>query len=124
MLEYGGATLDAAISDTFHVDEHIARTYKLANHEQSLDAEACRGVYATIAVEIMRAVNFYSYNHPGSTLQSAWLCGGGTRNAPLVEQLRQTVSLELSPISGLLPPIAEDAWAAALFPAAIGVTQQ
>ena len=94
------------------------------NHENALEMETCRGIYRAIAVEIMRAVNFYGYSNPASALQTAWLVGGGARNAPLVEQLRQTVSLTLLPAGELLPPGRETDEALGCCPAAVGVTQQ
>lgn len=121
VIEYGGATADAAIADELHVDEHIARTYKLSNHENAQELESCRGLYNAVALEITRAVNFYGYNNPDSALQTAWVCGGGVRNEAMMAQLRETLSLELEPIAGLLPPGGGEGLE--LCPAAIGITQ-
>lgn len=122
-IEYGGAMVDAAIADALHVDEHIASAYKHADHDGALSLEGCQGVYRAIAMEIMRAVNFYHYNNAGSMLDSAWLCGGGTHNPVLMEELRQSVSLDLRPIGELLPGPSQDE-SLDLCPTAIGITQQ
>ena len=122
-VDQGGAAVDAAIAEALNVDEHIARTHKLANHNGCLELEECRAVYRAVAVDIMRAVNFYGYNNPESALRRAWICGGGVRNPVLLEQLRETVNLELRPIDELLPG-GEGAGDLALCPAAVGITQQ
>ena len=124
VVDRGGAALDAAIADSLNVDEHIARTYKLADHNSCLGLEACQSVYRSIAVEIMRAINFYGYNNPSSALGHAWLCGGGTHNALLLEHLREIIKLELRPIDEMLPPVNADSGLTALCPAAVGITQQ
>ena len=124
VVDRGGAALDAAIADSLNVDEHIARTYKLADHNGCLGLEACQSVYRSIAVEIMRAINFYGYNNPSSALGHAWLCGGGTHNALLLEHLREIIKLELRPIDEMLPPVNADSGLTALCPAAVGITQQ
>lgn len=124
VVESGGALLDGILAESFHVDEHLARTYKLTNQNGELELEACRSVYRAIAVEIMRAINFYGYNSPGSKLKTAWLCGGGSNIAPLVDQLRETLALELQPIAKLLTASGADPMELALCAAAVGVTQQ
>lgn len=124
VLEYGGAMIDTAIAEEFHVDEHLARTYKRTNYEGALERGVSQNIYSTLAVEIMRAVNFYGYNTPGSALRTAWVCGGGVRNASLMAQLGQTLNLNLLPVSGLLPPGCEEDENLILSPAAVGITQQ
>lgn len=124
VLEYGGAMIDAAIAEEFHVDEHLARTYKLTDYEGALNRNVSQNIYGTLSVEIMRAVNFYGYNTPGSALRTAWVCGGGVRNTPLMAQLSQTLNLELLPISGLLPPGCEEDENRIFSPTAVGITQQ
>lgn len=123
-IDYGGAMVDAAIADALHVDEHVAATYKQTDYEGALELDGCLGVYRSIATDIMRAVNFYHYNSPDSTLNTAWLCGGGARNAALTAYLRQSVSLDLRDIAELLPPGGENEADLVLCPAAAGITQQ
>lgn len=124
VIEFGGIQLDNAIADAFHVDVHIARARKVANREGELELQACQDQYRAMAVDLMRGINFYRYSNPGSQLDTAWLCGGGSRIVPLVEQLSETLSMELHPISDLLALFGAGAEQADLCPAAIGAAQQ
>lgn len=124
VIDIGGAAIDAAIAEAMNVDEHTAREYKLSNYNNCLDMEACKAVYRDIAVEIMRAINFYDYNNPGSTLDVAYLCGGGTKNRQLLKQIKEYVKLELRFIENIMPAAPDLNDLAALFPAAVGITQQ
>ena len=115
VVDYGGAMVDNAIADAFHVDEHIAKTYKLSNHNGGLDLEACLGIYRAVSVDIMRAINFYSYNNPGS---------GGSCIEQLTAQLQDALGLHLRPISELIPFASPENAALPLCPTAVGITQQ
>ena len=48
-------------------DPHIAANYKRANYSEVQDIQACHDLYNRVAVEIMRAVNFYGFNTPTLT---------------------------------------------------------
>lgn len=124
VIDIGGAAIDAAIADAMNVDEHMARVYKLSNFNNCLDMEVCKAVYRNIAVEIMRAINFYDYNNPGSKLEMAYLCGGGTRNRQFLKQIKEYVKLELRLIENIMPAAPDLNELAALCPAAVGITQQ
>lgn len=124
VIEYGLQLLDAAISDQFNVDEHIARTYKHANNHNELGSEAAMSFYATVALEIMRAINFYRFNSPDSDLQDIFLCGGGTKIDLLVKQIQSELPVNIHSVAELLPDSATGHLDAALCHTAIGVTMQ
>lgn len=124
IIEIGCGTVDSAIADTFHVDEHVARTYKDSNHEGAQELETARSVYNHIAVEIMKAINFYGFNNRESNLEHAYYCGGGSKIAPLIRTIGETVHLELHKIEELMPPVEENAEESALCAAALGITLQ
>lgn len=124
VIDSCGEAVDREIADEMHIDAHLARTHKISNMNGVQELDACRRIYSEVAVDIMRAINFYSYNAPGSDLTEAWLCGGSSQIEALVAQLRSTLPIVLHPISELLevsPALAPDATA---YPAAVGITLQ
>jgi len=84
VLESGLAVVDAAIADAYNVDEHLAHTYVVNNFEDCQSKEICVNAFNNIAVELMRALNFYRFSNPESTLSDIWLCGGGAYISSLV----------------------------------------
>lgn len=124
VIEYGSALVDQAIGDALNVDEYVARTYKEANHEGAQELEGPKGVYGSIAVEIMKAVNFYGFNNRESNLQNAYYCGGGARIPALLEAISHAVSLSLHRIDALMPGGAGEGALPALCAGAVGITQQ
>ena len=91
-LEAGLSLLDSVISDAKGVDIHLAHTYLLNNHEDCQTLKACTEAYERIAVELMRALNFYQFSNPDSNLTDIWISGGGAANKPLMDMIRQTLS--------------------------------
>lgn len=77
VLETGLSVVDAAIADAYNVDEHLAHTYVINNFEDCQSKEVCLNAFNNIAVELMRALNFYRFSNPDSALADIWLCGGG-----------------------------------------------
>ncbi len=84
VLESGLAVVDSAIADAYNVDEHLAHTYLVNNFEDCQSQEICVNAFNNIAVELMRALNFYRFSNPDSTLSDIWLCGGGAYISSLV----------------------------------------
>ena len=103
VLEIGLSTLDEVISDAFGVDVHLAHTYLMNNYENCLEREECLNAYENIAVELMRAMNFYRFSNPDSTLSDLWLCGGGAVIRPLTDAIGEMLDMELHPAAELVP---------------------
>ena len=102
-LETGLSTLDDVIADAFSVDVHLAHTYLMNNYENCLERVECLAAYENIAVELMRAMNFYRFSNPDSTLSDLWLCGGGAVIRPLADSIGEMLDMELHPASELVP---------------------
>ena len=102
-LELGLSALDTAISDALGVDVHLAHTYLLTNYDGCQSAEYCQMTYSSIAVELMRALNFYRFSNPESELGDVWLCGGGAAIAPLRDAIGETLDMRVHPASELVP---------------------
>ena len=102
VLENGLSTLDSVVADLYNVEIHLAHTYILNNFENCLEREECRETYDNIAVELMRAMNFYRFSNPNSTLSDVWLCGGGAFNRPLTDTIGQILDMRLHTASELV----------------------
>jgi len=101
-LDYGLNLLDAAIADAENVDVHIAKSYKESDYNGILESETCKNIYSSIAVEVMRAINFYRFNNQESPLSSAYICGGGGRIKPLTDAIAENTELELHAANDIL----------------------
>ena len=102
-LEVGMSALDNAVSDAYNVDVHLAHTYLLSNYDGCQEKEPCTTTYGNIAVELMRALNFYRFSNPDSQLSDVWLCGGGAANIPLSKTIESTLEMRIHPAYELMP---------------------
>lgn len=108
VLEIGLSTLDQVIAEALSIDVHLAHTYLMTNHENCQNAEYCRNTYGNIAVELMRALNFYRFSNPDSRLSDLWICGGGANIKPLRAAIDETLDLTVHDASEMLAGV-EDA---------------
>lgn len=123
-LDYGLNMLDLAIADSKNIDVHIARSYKEAQHDGILESEACVNIYNSIAVEVMRAINFYRFNNQESDLSSAFICGGGGMIKPLVKALSDNTGLELHEAKDILSYVGNFDENGEIFVCAVGAAIQ
>ncbi len=125
VIEYGLQMLDQVVAEEKGVDIYIASTYKESNYENVLEAESCQNLYHAIAVEIMRAINFYRFNHPESRLSDAYLCGGGAKIKSLADIIAEQTELTLLSPALLLEDYAMlNDGDAALFACALGTAME
>ena len=102
-LDLGLWDLVQQLSNDRGVDTHMAHTHLLSDYQQAQNQEAAQELYNRMAVEIMKAVNFYNYNNREQTLREIYLCGGGAAIEPLRRVIGQVTGLELRDIAQLLP---------------------
>ena len=121
VIDFGGATVDEAIAEALSVDPHRAKLLKEANNEGEHGLEQCISVYQNIAVEIMRAINFYSFNNRDSKLEDIYLCGGGVYNAELIERIKEAAGDMKLHFANEILPGAGDGKDFAVGAAAIGI---
>lgn len=108
-IEIGGQMLDAVIADQKKVDTHIARSYKESDMYQVQSNEECIDVYNSLAVEIMKAINFYNnYNNRNGNLQDIYFCGGQSAVEELRTAIKKNVGLTMHHICRLVPGGVED----------------
>ena len=123
-IEYGGATLDTLIADAAAVDPHVAAAYKQSNYNSVLDSQACKELYSRIAMEIMRAVNFYGFNTPDTNLKDLYFTGGLSRIPVLTDAIRQELDLTVHPIEDLIPDVIAGEFGKTACPSVLGALLQ
>ena len=122
-IDLGLRDLVQSIAETRGVDEHLAYQYMHSDYEGALTEPASLELYHRMAVEIMKAVNFYNYNNREQTLRRIYLCGGGAALAPVRDAISELTELEVHSAAELLPDSTslEKPW---LFVKAIGCALQ
>lgn len=121
VLEVGLESLDNVIAEAMGVDVHLAHTYFISNYEDCQNKDYCINAYNNIAVELMRALNFYRFSNPDSELNDVWLCGGGVATEPLCKAITETLDMTVHSASELVRSRKKiENWQK--FVAAVGVT--
>ena len=103
VLAVGLSRLDDVLADAYGVDVHLAHTYLMSNYENCQERDECMSAYESIAVELMRAMNFYRFSNPNSSLSDLWACGGGAVIRPLIQTIEEMLDIQLHPASELVP---------------------
>lgn len=102
-LDEGCFAIAETIGSATGIDPHLillGQTGGLtqeAEKSNDLVLDQCNGM----ALQVMRALNFYTYNNPNNTLDYLYVCGFGSRLAPLMQELKANVDLPLKPLSDL-----------------------
>ncbi len=102
MLEIGLQSLDDMIAEALGVDVHLAHTYFISNYQDCQNQDYAVNAYNNIAVELMRALNFYRFSNPDSELSDVWLCGGGVATERLCTALAETLDMTVHMASELM----------------------
>lgn len=123
-LDFGCAALADAVADHFNIDTHVAGTYLAEDYENATRLPACESIYSDIALEVLKAANFFSFNNGGVGLSHIHLCGGGTRNEALCEALGRALPMPLCDMSEFWPDAVQAAEGADLAAAAAGAALQ
>ena len=100
-IEIGCGTLVRRVADIVGCDEHIANLHLIQNTDGIMDSEGIRDICGDIAVDVMRAVNYYTYEKRDNNLETVYLCGGGALIPQLQAELRDSVPLNIVPLSDL-----------------------
>lgn len=102
-IETGSRLVDEAVAYEKNVDIHVARSYKENNLENAQRLESCMNAYGSIAVEIMKALNFYAYENRDSALADVYCCGGGSGLEPLLEAISRSTEKKIHKACELVP---------------------
>lgn len=100
-LEPGGYSFAETISSINGTDVHIARISEEENVDDIQNHEKLLQLYESRAVEIMRALNFYSYSNTANTIDTLYYFGGSGYIRKLVETLSETLNIPVRPLAEL-----------------------
>ncbi len=64
--------------------------------------------YKTRAVQVMRVMNFYSFNNVNNTIDILYCCGGGAHYEELLDELEETLNMPVRTVADLWPDIEID----------------
>ncbi len=95
VLEMGLRNLDDVVAEAMGVDVHLAHTYFINNHENCQNTDQCVAAYNNVATELQRALNFYHFSNPDSTLKDVWLCGGGASIPGLCKAITESLDMNV-----------------------------
>lgn len=123
-IETGSRLVDEAVAYEKNVDIHIARNYKENNLEHVQTLEPCLNAYNNLAVEIMKAINFYAYENRDSVLADVYCCGGDSNLKPLLEAIGRSTEKTIHTAYELLPGVSPDDAAAPACVLAAGAAMQ
>lgn len=100
-LEKGVKDMVDIASEILYCDTHIALEYLKVNKDNVLSHERMINLYENIAVEIMRAINYYTYENRENTLENLYVYGGGAHIESFVSTIKTNVSLDVQSICAL-----------------------
>ena len=121
VLETGLSSLETVVSEKLEIERAEAHRCLLENRGGCQREEYSMEIYRDIAVELMRALNFYRFSNPDSTLEDIYLSGGGAAIEPLRETISETLGTRIHDISELLQMESKIPFGY-FYPQAVGVT--
>lgn len=101
-LEPGAREFAEMISEINDTDIHISHLAEEDNLNNIQSHPKLVQIYENRAVEIMRALNFYSYSNTGNTIDTLYYCGGASNILKLIKTLSETLNLPVTPLSHLV----------------------
>ena len=103
-IEMGGSLMDETIAQNMNIDSFVARTRKESNMDHILDQEFLTDAYNRIALEVMKAINFYNFTRDSedSLLKDVYVCGGASFVEPLCNAIEKATDVRISPVSRML----------------------
>jgi len=102
-VELGCHDIDAVIALQSNIDEFLASKYRDTNHKNCLEMEELNETYERIALEVMKTINFYRYEHNESELDTAYFFSLGATNEKLTASICEHVNFKMGDISDILP---------------------
>ena len=103
IIDIGERQITQVLADEMNVDMHIARTYLETNYENCVDLPSLVNVYKDISLEILKGLNFYEVSDMSARLSDVTLYGGGSNIVPLVNLLKERLSMNVVTMEEMLP---------------------
>ena len=103
-IDLAGSLIDQTIADNQQIDAFAARTRKEANMNKVLSAEFLNDAYQTIAIEVMKIINFFNYSDDSQSepLEHLYYCGGSSVIEPLRTCLLKATGMTLHHVHRLV----------------------
>ncbi|MBQ1822321.1 MAG: pilus assembly protein PilM [Lachnospiraceae bacterium] len=98
-IDVGVAAIIKAAAEALNKDPHIAKESLKVNTDDVQMKESVINVYDSVAVEVMRALNYFSFENPDNTLETLYYFGGGSWIQPFVIDVVQDLSLKATALS-------------------------
>ena len=106
-MDEGERKIAQYIADEYNMDIHIAMLQIENNQDNILNEQGVLDLFDALATEIMRVMNFYSYNNPKNTIDKIYYFGGGTVMTQLIKAVEQATELPMHPLTDLIPGLTE-----------------
>lgn len=108
VIEIGNHEIDAVIARNENTEEYLAASVRDNNHNNILASSYLTSTYERIALEIMKTINFYKYEHNDSILDSVHFFAMGCNNATLCDTICSYIDFKKGNIKELLPSPFDD----------------
>lgn len=102
-LEPGAHHIAEIAAEIRGTDVHIGQLAAESNQDDVLAHENMQALYESSAVQIMRAMNFYSYSNTNNTIDTLYYCGGAANYPALLQTIEETMNLPMRPLTDLMP---------------------
>lgn len=102
-MDYGIGSAVQRIAEESGQDVHISRVNLETNGGNVLSEPYLEDVFSDLASRVMRVLNFYNFNNRNNTLEDLYYYGGGALVEPLMNDIRDSIPLNLKSISELIP---------------------
>lgn len=126
-MEPGCHAIYEEAAKTLGEDSHVVQRdaeMKLSASD-SLRAESeVNDICSNIAVQIMRVLNFYSFNNPHNTLDTLYCCGGGANIPILMKDIAENAGLPLKSMAEIVEVDHKFDGQVLQSPQALGITLQ
>ncbi len=101
-MDAGFAALSQRAAQILDRDVHVAQSYVLQNVDNIQNHPDLQDTYGNIAVDVMRSINYYTYENRDNTLDTLYVTGEGSQILPLIQTLAETISLRVVQIDNLV----------------------
>jgi len=121
-IEIGTKHIDELIASEMAVEEYIAADYREKNYNDCLNSDSAVEIYERIALEVMKVINFYKYEHNDTNLNSAYFFDLSSKNETMIFHICGQTGLSANDIKEILPDKYKNTEDAARYLANIGLT--
>lgn len=100
--EHGISEIVDIVSGALQIDQETAISYIMSDQDKCTSLGACEAAFSAISIDLMRAINFYRFSNPDCVFEDVWVCGGGSMIKSLMDEIRNTLNLNVHMASELM----------------------